>query len=373
MQRVATELHESLSRHPDVDLQTLVLRSSWKWTHMRTLPFLARTLWTVGQKAERGEIDAVLFSSMVSATLAIGLRRKLAANGVASATIVHGKDVTLPVDIYQKSVPHTFQALDAVLPVSHATAAECIARGLAPHKLRVVPNGVKLSRFGDLKPRDAMRAELEDALGIPGRPVPKDGLLLCSVGRQIPRKGFAWFIDEVMPLLPEEVHYWIAGEGPEHDNNRAAIERRGLSHRVRLLGRINDDELHKLYRGADLFMMPNIPVPGDMEGFGVVMLEAALGGLPTVAARLEGIRDVIVEGHNGHLVNSGHAWAFSEAIMQYYRQPEMLEAASHRALHHTIDTFGWNAVANKYVSAMRTLVPSLVPQEATVMQKVLAG
>jgi phosphatidyl-myo-inositol dimannoside synthase len=373
MQRVATELHESLSRHPDVDLQTLVLRSSWKWTHMRTLPFLARTLWTVGQKAERGEIDAVLFSSMVSATLAIGLRRKLAANGVASATIVHGKDVTLPVDIYQKSVPHTFRALDAVLPVSHATAAECIARGLAPHKLLVVPNGVKLSRFGDLKPREAMRAELENALGIPGRPVPKDGLLLCSVGRQIPRKGFAWFIDEVMPLLPEEVHYWIAGEGPEHDNNRAAIERRGLSHRVRLLGRINDDELHKLYRGADLFMMPNIPVPGDMEGFGVVMLEAALGGLPTVAARLEGIRDVIVEGHNGHLVNSGHAWAFSEAIMQYYRQPEMLEAASHRALHHTIKTFGWNAVANKYVTAMRTLVPSLIPQKAAVMQKVLVG
>jgi phosphatidyl-myo-inositol dimannoside synthase len=373
MQRVATELHEALGQDPDVRLQSLVLRSSWRWTHVRTAPFMARALWQIVRLAERREIDGVIFSSMVTAGLAVGLRRRLAASGVASAAIVHGKDITLPVELYQQFIPRVFRSLDAVLPVSHATAAECLERGLPPHKLHVVPNGIKLSRFGPLKSRTEMRRELMAELGN-GSPLGDSGLLLCSVGRQIPRKGFAWFIDQVMPLLPPDVHYWVAGEGPEEENVRQAVVRRGLQDRVKLLGRISDDALHKLYRGSDVFMMPNVKVNGDMEGFGVVMLEAALGGRPAIGARLEGIQDVIREGRNGHLVESGDAWAFSEAVMQYYHRPDRMEAASHEALSFIIEKFGWPAVAHRYVDVLRTLVPAERPAPISVrLREALAG
>ena len=181
-------------------------------------------------------------------------------------------------------------------------------------------------------------------------------LVLCSLGRHVERKGFAWFVTEVLPRLPDDVVYALAGEGPETDNIRGAIERAGLQNRVFLLGRVSDDDLHRLYAGADLFVMPNIHVPGDMEGFGVVMLEAGLSGAPAIAAGIEGILDVIEEGQNGSLVESGDAQAFVDAIMPFYDDHGSVVAAAHRAREYTERTFSWDAVADRYVTALESLV-----------------
>ncbi|MFW5972743.1 MAG: glycosyltransferase family 4 protein, partial [Bacteroidota bacterium] len=167
------------------------------------------------------------------------------------------------------------------------------------------------------------------------------------------------FVDSVMPLLPPNVQYWLAGDGPENDTIREAVAARGLEDRVRLLGTLSEADLSRLYRGADLFVMPNVPVPGDMEGFGIVMLEAGLGGLPVVAARLEGIQDVVAEGLNGHFIESGDAWAFSERIAEYVYNRERLDDASERALSYVREHFGWDAVANRYVDVLADrVIPS---------------
>src|SRR5690606_11770393 len=161
------------------------------------------------------------------------------------------------------------------------------------------------------------------------------------------------------------VHYWLAGEGPESEDILAAARRRNVSHRVRPLGRVSECDLELLYAASDLFIMPNVPVRGDMEGFGVVMLEAGLSGLPTIASRLEGIADVIQEGKNGHLITTMDAWAFSEAIMAYYRNEAKLARAGERARSFVTERFGWSAVADRYVNELRkaaTLTP--VPYEA---------
>ena len=110
--------------------------------------------------------------------------------------------------------------------------------------------------------------------------------------------------------------------------------------------------------------MPNIPVAGDMEGFGVVMLEAGLSGLPTIASRLEGITDVIREGENGHLLASGDAWGFSEAIMRYYHDGAGLSEARERASRYVADHFSWHAVADRYVTALRTASAPSISEEA---------
>lgn len=57
--------------------------------------------------------------------------------------------------------------------------------------------------------------------------IPENALLLCSVGRHVVRKGFAWFADEVMPRLPKDVVWLLAGEGPETRVVRDAVRRRG--------------------------------------------------------------------------------------------------------------------------------------------------
>jgi len=357
MQRVATELYEALKARTDVDLSACVLQSAWNTHYYKGPLFLARGHRTIQRMAERREIDAVLFSSIVTPALMFPSWGLLKKQGIATAAIVHGRDVTTPLKPYQRAVGRALKNLDAILPVSRASAAVCRDRHVPGYKLHVVPNGINQARFQKLTDREIMRRELSHHFS-DQHALPEDAMLLCSVGRQVPRKGFAWFVDNVMPLIPEDVHYWIAGFGPEAENIRAAVARHGLENRVRLLGRVSEEELALLYRGSDLFIMPNVPVPHDLEGFGVVILEASLGGgLPAIASRLEGIRDVIAEGVNGHLVESGDAWAFSEMIMQYYHDRPALAAACERSRAHTAERFCWSAIAERQVNVIASLVP----------------
>ncbi len=364
MQRVATELHEALLRHPGVELDDLLLQTSWRKTHLRTVPFCLRVVRQALKRARAQSIDGVLFSSMVTAATAPLLRRSLADKGIPMAAIVHGRDVTLPVPFYQSwVVPRIFSALDAVLPVSRATGHACQMRGLPEPRCHVVPNGVDTGRFSPPEDRATARRLLRHVPGsnnsenhLGENTLPTDALLLCSVGRQVPRKGFAWFVDNVMPRLPQHVHYWMAGDGPEAGAIEEAAWRNGLERRVRRLGRISEEALKRLYQGSDLFIMPNLPNDGDMEGFGVVMLEAGLCGLPALAARLEGIRDVIEEGKNGHLVGFGKASEYARLIRRYDRDRESLRSLSARAEEFTRSSYAWEAVADEYVEALKNVV-----------------
>ena len=362
MQRVAMELDAAIRRlpstqealsskgEPTVEYDAIVLTASWKWVHLLAVAFLIRTYFELAMLIRRREVDVILFSSMVTAALAVPLRRSLRKNRVKTAAIVHGQDVTKPVRPYQLFVPKVFAALDMVLPVSGPTGEACVERGLAPEKVAVVHNGVKLDRFAPCQwPAGSRSAHPFRSSLAP------NVLLLASVGRQVKRKGFAWFIENVMPKLPDHVHYWLGGDGPEQANIQAAIENNSLQDRVRLLGRMGDAELTQLYQCADVFVMPNIPIPGDMEGFGIVMLEAAMNGLPAVAARLEGIREVITPGKNGYFVETGDVAGYVSRLNSLDSDREALNELSVSSNAHVSSTFGWDAVAQKYINLLHSL------------------
>lgn len=221
---------------------------------------------------------------------------------------------------------------------------------MSEDRVRVIPNGIDPSRF----PLPAHPEAVKTLRG-KGGPLPPGALLLCSVGRHVARKGFDWFVDQVMPRLPPNVHYWIAGDGPKTPDIRAAIERHGLSGRVKLLGRIGDRELVALYASSHLFIMPNVIVPGDMEGFGVVMLEAGLCGLPSLASSLEGIRDVITEGLNGHLLPAEKPEAYVEAVARYDEDRAGLERIASGTRAFILRQFTWPAVAGRFVRLFEDL------------------
>jgi phosphatidylinositol alpha-1,6-mannosyltransferase len=349
MQRVATELRGALAAHPRVRLTTRALRTTWAATPYRVGPFLARMLVDLPWTVARERIDAVLFSSPVTAALALPLRPWLAARGVRLATITYGLDLTATNPAWRALVRATLGAMDDVFAISRATAEASVARGATRERVRIVPCGVDLARFPPVRDRGVERRRLEGWMEGKGFPVETDALLVAGVGRHVRRKGFTWFVERVMPLLPPSVVFLLAGDGPETPAIREAVARGGLQARVRVLGRVEDAELAMLYRGADLFVMPNVPVAGDMEGFGVVALEAGLAGLPTVASALEGILDAVTDGANGDLVPAGDARAFANAVLRYHRAPAWLAERSARAREWVASRYGWNAVADLFV------------------------
>jgi phosphatidylinositol alpha-1,6-mannosyltransferase len=351
MQRVATELHSALEARDDVAMRTVALRASWKWVHIKAVPFLISLAVRLGREAATHRADTILFTSMTTALPLLIAGPALKKKGIRLTAIVHGLDVTDPNPVYQMAVRRLCGMLDAVMPVSRATGEELVARGLPRERVHVVPNAVDLERFEGV----AASRDEPAGVGISGAPtLPYDAFLLVTVGRQVRRKGFVWFIENVMPKLPDRVVLWLAGDGPERENIEAAIERAGLRERVRCLGKISEAELVELYRLGKLFVMPNIIVPGDMEGFGIVMLEAGACGLPTLAADLEGIRDVIDEGVNGWFAPTANADAFRARIESLLEDQDGLHTAGERTAEYVTSTFRWDSTAQRYLDAMRS-------------------
>ena len=285
-ERAAAELLAALRARDDVEVR--LLAASAASDRLGFLGFAVRTLVELEGLARAGEIDAVLFTAFPTAWMSLVLAPVMRRHGVACAAICHGHDITFSLPPYQWLLPRVFSSLDAVLPVSRATAAECLMRGVDPSWLQVVFNGADLERFAAPPPFEARRGILRCAFPAETQGLADEDLVICAVGRQVERKGHAWFVREVMPKLAAGARLWLAGDGPEAAAIAAAAGQSGVEDRVLRLGAIPEPQLHALYRGADLMVMPNVPVSGDIEGFGLVLLEANLNGLPVVCADIEG-------------------------------------------------------------------------------------
>lgn len=177
---------------------------------------------------------------------------------------VHGLDVLWKFSGYRTVVRCCLRFAHRIAAVSQATKNACAT--IAPiDRIIVIPCGIDMPDFVE-------------------RTVPSTPTLLF-LGRLVKRKGIVWFTEKVFPILESRIpgiKLQIAGDGYE-------------SKHVSSMGSVSEEKKEELYRGASLLIMPNIPVPGDMEGFGITAIEAASRGVPVVAAKLEGIQDAVLE------------------------------------------------------------------------------
>lgn len=361
-ERAAAELLAALRARPDVEVR--LLAASAADDRLRFVGFALDTLGELARLARAGEIDAVLFTALPTAWMALLLEPVLRAHRVATGSICHGQDVIWNVAPYQWVVPRMLGALDVVLPVSQATGAHCLDRGVEPRRLQVVANGADLGRFAPPPAPEGRRAILEAAFPDGTRDLGAEDLVLCSVGRQVGRKGHAWFVREVVPRLGPGVRYWLIGDGPEAPAIGAAIREAGVGDRVLRLGAVSDEQLQALYRGADLFVMPNVPIPNDIEGFGLVLVEANLNGLPVLAADLEGPGEVISEGQNGRLAPPLDAEAFARIIGELQADPEGRHALAARAETYAREHIGWAPLAERHLEVLRAARAEMAGAEA---------
>jgi phosphatidylinositol alpha-1,6-mannosyltransferase len=177
-----------------------------------------------------------------------------------------------------------------------ASEARRVAGDRTP-PISVIPPGVDTDRF---RPLDAAgRGAARDRFGLP-RDVP----LVVGVSRLVPRKGFDVLIDAAARLRSSHPDLVVAigGGGRDHDRLQKRIDEQGAP--VRLLGRIDDDDLPALYGAADVFAMCcRTRWAGlEPEGFGIVFLEAAACGVPQIAGDSGGAADAVADGETGIVV-----------------------------------------------------------------------
>jgi phosphatidylinositol alpha-mannosyltransferase len=137
-------------------------------------------------------------------------------------------------------------------------------------------------------------------------PWPTEGPTIFFIGRHEHRKGLAVLL-EAMAELPKDVRLWVAGDGPQTAELKAAS---ADDDRVEWLGRVTDDDAARRLRGADVFCAPSL----HGESFGVVLLEAMASQTPIVASELPGYRNVARPDVDALLVEPGDASALAAAL-----------------------------------------------------------
>lgn len=323
MEQYSLNLYRMLQQKTDVDL--LAHTGSKKML----LLFLLRVLITI--VIHGGRYSHIHLGDGVLAIF--GLWAKLFCRARVTIT-VHALDVTFNNPVYQSLVRYSLKRLDGVVCVSNYTRRECVARGVPEYRCRVIPNGLDLADMPTVD--EDQTNSLISSYQIANRKI------LLSLGRLIRRKGVRWFVREVMPGLPKEYVLLIAGDGPERTAIENTITDKQLSSRVVLLGKVDAQTKASLYSLAELFVMPNIELDGDSEGFGISIIEAGFYGTPCIGARLQGIPDAVIDGKSGILVKPGDAAGFQQAIIDArFERSIVSETVRHQ--------FDWSRLIDDYM------------------------
>ncbi|MGV8162446.1 MAG: glycosyltransferase family 4 protein [Candidatus Nanoarchaeia archaeon] len=135
----------------------------------------------------------------------------------------------------------------------------------------------------------------------------EENITILSVGRLIDRKGQCDLVESIARLSVKipNLNCIIVGEGPNKDKIEDKVKSLKLCDKISLVHDVKREELNKLYRLADIFVLPTrfIP-PNDIEGFGIVFIEAGAYSLPVIGGMGGGVDEAIVNGETGFLINS---------------------------------------------------------------------
>lgn len=263
--------------------------------------------------------------------------------------VAHGLDLTYANKFYQKFWVQKFiKSLDKIIAVGNETVKVAKKKGIPENKITFIPNGVDTEKCHG----NHQRSEIEKIIS----ELAENKKFILTSGRLAKRKGVAWFIRNVMPKLPENIIYIVAGDGPDKENIRNAVSENNLEKKVKLLGYVTDETRNILYNTCDLFVQPNIKVPGDMEGFGISVIEAASCEIPVLASNIEGLRDAIIEGQNGFPIESGNSEAWIKKINGLLPNDNFRKEFGKRARQFVVDNFRWEKIADKYLEEIKKTI-----------------
>lgn len=285
---------------------------------------------------------------------------------ITRTATLHGLDVVFPLGVYRNHILKRFNAYRLLIAVSEETRRQAITRGILPEKIVVIPNGADTAE--DAEP-PAFKARF------PGKK------LLVLLGRPVKRKGFSWFIESVLPLLKPEFHLLIAG--PFHatptlterlfyslprfirkplmlfsgyPSDEARLRELLHAHpQATHLGKLPYPEVRQLLKSAEAFLMPNIREEGDMEGFGLVCLEASGAGALVIAADIDGIPSAIRHHKNGILLPSGQATVWAGQLNHLLTAPESYRQLAAEFSACTRQNYSWEIMVKGYYDVFRAI------------------
>lgn len=360
MERLNWHIADELSRRADVqvigpasaaaqrpervEITEVPLRPLWR--------FLQASAWQAVCIARSWQPDIVLAGSGLTAPAAWIAARAASAR---ACVYLHGLDAAVQHPVYHALWHPAIRSMDTVIANSQATAQLTQALGVNAQKLHIVHPGVQIPTA----PQPAVALQTfrqRHNLG--------DARILLSIGRLTTRKGLREFIEHAMPGIVRgtpDVLLVIIGDAPvdalhanlqSRESIQTAANAAGIGQHLRFLGVITDPtELACAYECAALHIFPVRSLPGDPEGFGMVAIEAAAHGVPTVAFATGGIVDAVAQGQSGYLVQPGDYPAVTQAVLHTLEEPATLWRTKAKVF---AQRFAWPAFGDTLCAALKS-------------------
>ena len=250
----------------------------------------------------------------------------------------HGMDIMLPQRTLRKEklMRKILTAAEFITANSQFTATELANLSFPEEKIKIIYPCPKITP--EKYPVSQSRLDqLSKDLSLSNRKV------LLTVGRLVERKGH----DTVLKLLPQlsksvpEIVYLVVGDGPYQKKLVKLVSQFSLQDKVKFIGQVKDEDLSYYYRLADLFVMPTRDIAGDIEGFGIVYLEAASFGLPVVAVASGGSAEAVIDGQTGLLSETGDVSDLIAKINLLLSDKNLYQQMSEAATRRVKDNFAY--------------------------------
>ena len=283
-----------------------------------------------------------------AAPLGIMARAMRSAGAEKIVALTHGHEVWwAKVPPFSFAIKFMSQSIDAITYLGDYTRGE-ISKAISKNdvgKLVQIAPGIDVDHF---VPTDS--SELRAQLGL------ADKAVIISVGRLVHRKGQ----DKLISALPAiraavpNVHLVLVGVGPHQKFLENLVAKLNVADCVTFIGRINYSELPKYICVGDIFAMPSRSrfFGLEVEGLGIVYLEASACGLPVVGGKSGGAPDAVLVGETGVVVDGTNSSEIAEACIDLLNNPELCALMGATGRTWIIENWRWEIWATKYAELL---------------------
>lgn len=297
--------------------------------------------------AKETTFDRVIASSW--SPFAVGLPATVNGRRLPVDILCHGMDLLEASKSFRYRVlmKRTLRRAARIIANSRYTRELARSLGAPEDNLLVLPPGVDSSEFSAGEPDRALLSRYQ---------IPSQAPVIISLGRLIQRKGFDLVIralPQVLRVHPCAIHL-IVGDGPDRERLLALARNLGVANNVRYAGPVPVSERCAHYRLASVFVMPNrlVQEAGDVEGFGIVFLEAACCELPAIGGKSGGVSDAIEDGVTGYLIDPARSEDCAQKIITLISNQDLRGRLGRAARMRACTHFSWPAITARYLTAI---------------------
>ena len=265
-----------------------------------------------------------------------------------TVALTHGHEVwwakVFPFNLLMRRLGATVDSLTYLGEFTRKAISAALSKEAAHAMVKIAP-GIDVDHF---KPVDA--ASLRAELGLTNKKV------IVSVGRLVHRKGQDHLIESMPAILKlhPDAHLVLVGKGPYLEHLAKLVAKNGLQDSVSFIGRIQYAELPAYICCGDIFAMPSRSrIMGlEVEGLGIVYLEASACGLPVIAGKSGGAPDAVIDGTTGLVVDGTNNDEIAKAAIALLSDPSKAQQMGAAGRQWIIDEWRWEIWAQKFESLL---------------------